>query len=55
MHAPRSYARGPRGPSYVNLDASLVKRFKVNDRIAAEFRVDAFNATNTRTGRPDLD
>ncbi len=38
---------GPRGPAYVNLDASLVKRFKVNDRIAAEFRVDAFNATNT--------
>jgi hypothetical protein len=38
---------GPRGPAYVNLDASLVKRFKLNDRIAAEFRVDAFNATNT--------
>jgi len=38
---------GPRGPGYVNLDASLVKRFRVNDRIAAEFRVDAFNATNT--------
>ncbi len=38
---------GPRGPGYVNLDASVVKRFRVNDRIAAEFRVDAFNATNT--------
>ncbi len=38
---------GPRGPAYVNLDASLVKRFRVNDRIAAEFRVDAFNAANT--------
>jgi carboxypeptidase family protein/TonB-dependent receptor-like protein len=38
---------GPRGPSYVNLDASIVKRFKVNGRIAAELRADAFNATNT--------
>jgi hypothetical protein len=38
---------GPRGPGYVNLDASLVKRIKVNGRIAAELRADAFNATNT--------
>jgi hypothetical protein len=38
---------GPRGPAYVNLDASLVKRFKVNGRIAAELRADAFNVTNT--------
>jgi Carboxypeptidase regulatory-like domain/TonB dependent receptor len=38
---------GPRGPHYVNLDASLVKRIKLNGRIAAELRVDAFNLTNT--------
>jgi hypothetical protein len=38
---------GPRGPSYVNLDASLVKRFKVKGRVAAELRADAFNVTNT--------
>jgi len=38
---------GPRGPGYVNLDASLAKRFKINHRFAAEFRVEAFNATNT--------
>jgi hypothetical protein len=38
---------GPRGPGYVNLDASLVKRFKLNGRFAAELRADAFNATNT--------
>jgi Carboxypeptidase regulatory-like domain/TonB dependent receptor len=38
---------GPRGPGYVNLDASIVKRFKVNGRIAGELRVDAFNLTNT--------
>src|SRR5260370_8012102 len=38
---------GPRGPHYVNLDASLVKRIKVNSRLAAELRVAAFNATNS--------
>jgi hypothetical protein len=38
---------GPRGPSYINLDASVVKRIKANDRYALELRVDAFNVTNT--------
>jgi hypothetical protein len=38
---------GPRGPGYANLDASLVKRIHVSDRIAADLRVDAFNATNS--------
>jgi TonB-dependent receptor-like protein len=38
---------GPRGPAYVNLDLSVVKRIKVNGRVAAELRADAFNATNT--------
>jgi hypothetical protein len=38
---------GPRGPHYVNLDASLVKRVRVNDRVVTELRVDAFNLTNT--------
>jgi Carboxypeptidase regulatory-like domain/TonB dependent receptor len=38
---------GPRGPGYVNLDASVVKRIKANDRYALELRVDAFNVTNT--------
>jgi hypothetical protein len=38
---------GPRGPKYVNCDASLVKRFKVNGRVSAELRADAFNVTNT--------
>ena len=32
---------GPRGPGYVNLDASVVKRIKVNGRVAAELRADA--------------
>ena len=38
---------GPRGPGYVNLDASVVKRIRANDRYALELRVDAFNVTNT--------
>jgi hypothetical protein len=38
---------GVRGPRFVNIDASLVKRFSVGDSRYAEFRVDAFNATNT--------
>ena len=38
---------GPRGPGYVNLDASLVKRIQARDRYALELRVDAFNVTNT--------
>jgi hypothetical protein len=38
---------GPRGPGYVNLDASVVKRIRANGRYALELRVDAFNVTNT--------
>ena len=38
---------GLRGPGYVNLDTSLVKRIHVSDRVAADLRVDAFNVTNT--------
>ena len=36
-----------RGPGFWNLDASLVKRLRFNERVAAELRVDAFNVTNT--------
>ena len=47
---------GPRGPAYVNLDASVVKRIKANNRYAVELRVDAFNATNTpHFGNPGRD
>jgi hypothetical protein len=38
---------GPRGPAYVNFDASVVKRIKANDRYAIELRADAFNVTNS--------
>jgi hypothetical protein len=38
---------GPRGPGYFNLDMSVMKKIKVNGRVALELRADAFNATNT--------
>ena len=34
------------GPAYINLDASLAKWITVHRDIKAEFRIDAFNATN---------
>jgi Carboxypeptidase regulatory-like domain/TonB dependent receptor len=36
-----------RGPGYINLDGSLVKRFRFTERIGGEFRIDALNVTNT--------
>jgi hypothetical protein len=34
------------GPAYINLDASLAKWFTFKSDVRAEFRIDAFNATN---------
>jgi hypothetical protein len=34
------------GPAYINLDASLAKWFTFTNDVKAEFRIDAFNATN---------
>ncbi len=34
------------GPAYINLDASFAKWFTVKSDVRAEFRIDAFNATN---------
>ena len=34
------------GPAYINLDASLAKWFTFTSEVKAEFRIDAFNATN---------
>ena len=36
-----------RGPGSVNLDLGLFRQFKVNERVAVQFRAEAFNATNT--------
>ncbi len=45
---------GPEGPGYWNLDASLFKRFAITGRKYAEFRVDAYNVTNSvRWGNPN--
>lgn len=36
-----------RGPGFVNFDLSLVRSFQITERIKTDFRVDAFNFTNT--------
>ena len=36
-----------RGPGFVNFDLSLLRKFAITERVGAEFRVDAFNFTNT--------
>jgi hypothetical protein len=44
---------GPEGPGFWQLDGSLFKRFSVGGTRFAEFRIDAFNATNSvRWGNP---
>lgn len=44
---------GPTGPGFWQLDASLFKRFQISGSRYAEFRVDAFNVTNSvRWGNP---
>jgi hypothetical protein len=45
---------GPNGPGFWQLDMALFKRFNIGDGRYAEFRVDAFNATNAvRWGNPN--
>jgi hypothetical protein len=39
--------RGPDGPGFWSLDAALFKRFGVGGHRYAEFRIDAFNVTNS--------
>ncbi|QQS47969.1 MAG: TonB-dependent receptor [Acidobacteriota bacterium] len=36
-----------RGPGFANLDLSLVRTFRITERVTTDFRVDAFNFTNT--------
>jgi hypothetical protein len=36
-----------RGPGLVNLDASLFRNFKIVERVSMQFRVEAFNVSNT--------
>ena len=45
---------GPEGPGFWKLDMSLFKRFSVGGARYAEFRVDAYNVTNSvRWGNPN--
>jgi outer membrane receptor protein involved in Fe transport len=44
---------GPDGPGFWNIDASLFKRFTIGSSRFAEFRIDAYNVTNSvRWGNP---
>jgi hypothetical protein len=36
-----------RGPGYANVDLSLIRTFRITERVTTDFRVDAFNFTNT--------
>ncbi len=38
---------GINGPGYINLDGTMIKRFKFTERIGGELRIDALNVTNT--------
>jgi len=50
-NAPYTYGNAGRniirGPGLVNLDLALHKSFRVTERVSAQFRFEAFNATNT--------
>jgi Carboxypeptidase regulatory-like domain len=42
------------GPAYVNLDSSLAKDFKIEERFTLDIRLEAFNTSNTvHLGDPD--
>ena len=44
---------GPEGPGFWNIDGSLFKRFAIGGSRFAEFRIDAYNVTNSvRWGNP---
>jgi hypothetical protein len=46
---PKSYP-GVQGPGYKSLDLTVSKFFRLTERIQLEFRIEAYNATNTFTG-----
>jgi len=41
---------GVQGPGYKNMDLVLAKFFRITERFRVEFRMEAYNATNTFTG-----
>jgi hypothetical protein len=46
---PRTYP-GVQGPGYKNLDLNVAKFFKITERIHLEFKMEAYNLTNTFSG-----
>jgi hypothetical protein len=42
---------GLRGPSFRNLDLTLNKKFDITEKLALEFRLEAYNLTNSFMGR----
>jgi hypothetical protein len=46
---PKSYA-GVQGPGYKNIDMTLAKFFRLTERIQLEFKMEAYNVTNTFSG-----
>ena len=46
------YISGLTGPASWNIDVSIAKQFRILERLNMEFRIDAFNATNTQL-QPD--
>ncbi len=47
---PRTYA-GVQGPGYKCLDLNVAKFFRLTERFQVEFKIEAYNLTNTFTGR----
>jgi hypothetical protein len=46
---PKSYP-GVQGPGYKSLDLTVSKFFRLTERVQLEFRMEAYNATNTFSG-----
>jgi hypothetical protein len=46
---PRTYP-GVQGPGYKNIDLSLSKNFRITERYRVEFKMEAYNLTNTFSG-----
>jgi hypothetical protein len=46
---PRTYS-GVQGPGYKSMDLNLAKFFRITERVRLEFKMEAYNITNTFSG-----
>jgi hypothetical protein len=46
---PKSYS-GVQGPGYKNVDLNVAKFFRITERVQMEFKIEAYNLTNTFSG-----